>query len=89
MDGEDMVKLRLAHPFRPFTIVTTKGRRLEINKPYHIAVAPDRNQILCELPDGGFVTFKPTSIATVEMHDAIVNEQRSRGETGGSGTVAQ
>lgn len=38
--------LRLAHPFRPFYILLRDGRRLFVEKAYHVGVATDGSHMM-------------------------------------------
>ena len=70
MDGEQIAKLRLANPFRPFTLVTNDGRRLAVTKPYWLAITRDRTRIVYEAADGDQLFLKATGIASVELDGA-------------------
>ncbi|HEY2584170.1 MAG TPA: hypothetical protein VGI81_00225 [Tepidisphaeraceae bacterium] len=45
MTVEELRRLRLANPFRPFDLVIDDGRRLAVKKPYHMAISPVGNAI--------------------------------------------
>jgi hypothetical protein len=67
MSGEELVKLRLAYPFRAFTLVMRDGRRLPVNRAPAIAISPDRRGVVYAMADGGFDWFKVTEVSAVEM----------------------
>ena len=46
MDIEGIRKLRLAEPFQPFYVITKDGRRLFVDKPYHIGIASDGSHMM-------------------------------------------
>jgi hypothetical protein len=70
MNGEELVKLRLAHPFRPFTLVMSDGRRLPVRRGPAIAISPDRRGVVYAMADGGFDWFKAAEVSAVEMDPA-------------------
>lgn len=45
MTIEELRRLRLAHPFRPFDLVVEDGRRFVVKQPYHMAISPAGNAI--------------------------------------------
>ena len=69
MNGERIAQLRLANPFRPFTLVTDDGRRLSVGKPYLLAISRNRVNIVYESPDGDQLLLKVAAIASVEEDD--------------------
>jgi hypothetical protein len=46
MDVEQIRSLRLAWPFKPFYLVLKDGRRLLVDQPYHLAIAPDGSHMI-------------------------------------------
>jgi len=67
MNGEELVKLRLAHPFRPFTLVMADGRRLPVRRALAMAISLDRRGVVYAPDDGNFDWFKATEVSAVEM----------------------
>jgi hypothetical protein len=43
---ETIRKLRLAVPFKQFHVVLKDGRRLFVDQPYHVGVAPDGSHLM-------------------------------------------
>lgn len=39
-------QLRLAQPFRQFYVVLRDGRRLFVDEPYHVGIAPDGSHLM-------------------------------------------
>ncbi len=72
MSGEELVKLRLAYPFVPFTLVMADGRRLPVRRAPAMAISPDRRGIVYAPDDGTFDWFKATEVSAVEMDAAPV-----------------
>ena len=72
MSGEDIVSLRLAYPFRPFTLVLTDGRRLPVNRPTALAISPDRRGLVYAPVTGGFRFLKASDVSAAELHDVTV-----------------
>ncbi|HYE21410.1 MAG TPA: hypothetical protein VEA69_23385 [Tepidisphaeraceae bacterium] len=46
MNLEIIRKLRLANPFRPFYVLLADGRRLFVEKPYHVGVSVDLSHMM-------------------------------------------
>ena len=51
MDVEVIRKLRLADPFKQFYVILKDGRRLFVDKPYHLGIASDGSHLMI-LPNG-------------------------------------
>lgn len=45
MQLELLLSRRLAHPFKPFTLVLADGRRLPVDVPYRLGISPRGNEI--------------------------------------------
>jgi hypothetical protein len=59
MEAEQIRKLRLAHPFRPFILVMNDGRRFVIDQPFYVAISPLNNVILVATGGEKMEMFKP------------------------------
>jgi hypothetical protein len=59
MDIEKILALRLADPFRPFILILDNGRRLNIDKPYRLAVSPTKKFIVVPTTSETDVWFGP------------------------------
>jgi len=46
MNVEQIRTRRLAWPFKPFYVVLKDGRRLLVDQPYHLAIAPDGSHMI-------------------------------------------
>ena len=46
MNVETVRQLRLAEPFRKFYLILKDGRRLFVDKPYHLGIAPDGSHLM-------------------------------------------
>ena len=75
MDGETLVALKLAHPFRPFTMVLADGRRLPIARSSAFAVSPSRRGVVYPKPTGGFELFTVDDIVSADV-DVMTNSER-------------
>lgn len=73
MDGEEIVRLRLAHPFKQFSLVLSDGRKLLVDKPYHLAISFDRRLLLWSSLDGGF-----EKIDSRQVTDAVPVPSKTR-----------
>ena len=67
MNVEEIRRLRLAHPFRPFDLILNDGRRLPVDKPYFLAISPDRRAVMHASVDGGFEVIGPDRIRDVDF----------------------
>ena len=66
MDVQTILDARLAHPFRPFVLVMSDGKRLSIDRPVYLAVSPDRTLLLYAAKDGSFPRFSPEHVIAIE-----------------------
>ena len=78
MDGEQLVSLRLAHPFRPFTLVMADGQRLPVVRSSHVAISPDRQGIVYPKPSGGFDILRVADIVAAEVDASPATAGRSK-----------
>ena len=75
MTVEELRRLRLAQPFRPFDLLVKDGRRFVVKQPFHMAVSPAGNAIA--VADGESVELlKPEWV-----NEAIVHPVQSSGAT--------
>jgi hypothetical protein len=57
MDIEDLRKLRLADPFKPFRVVLLNGRELVVDRSFYLAFSPTNDLLLFSTLAGEFVKF--------------------------------
>jgi hypothetical protein len=74
MDMSRLRELRLASPFREFSILLRNGTRLHVDEAHHMAIAPDGSRL------GVFTAQKtrfiwPHEIQDVEVKSASGNTQ--------------
>jgi hypothetical protein len=77
MNAERIKELRLAWPFRPFELVMSDGKKLPVNKAYHLAISPDGRFLVYSAPKG--VQF----LATESVSEAVVLATESGNGGGG------
>ncbi len=76
MNGEDIVALRLAHPFQPFTLVMKDGRRLPVSRAYFLAISPDRRSLVYSLDDGGFDWLRTADVSAAVVDTVPATSDR-------------
>jgi len=80
MEAEEIRKLRLAYPFRPFILVTEDGRRFVLDKPPYVAISPLNNVILVAPEGGGMEMLKPQWVKeAIYIDERGTNSQESPG----------
>ena len=57
MTIEDLRKLRLADPFKPFRVVLVNGLELVVDKPFYLAFSPTNDLLLYSTLAGDFLKF--------------------------------
>ena len=67
MDAEEIRRLRLAHPFKPFNLLLTDGRKLPVEKPYSLGMSEDGLLIVHSSPEGRFEWFGPKRVEGVDF----------------------
>ena len=72
MTIEKVRSLRLAEPFKPFSIVTRGGESLPVEYPRWLAIAPNGRRLAYSPPTGG-LRFIPAD----EVVDAVLDEKLS------------
>lgn len=66
MDAARLKALKMAHPFRPFYVILDDGRRLLVELPHRIGVAPDGSRM--GISDGWTMTLlRPENIKDVDV----------------------
>ena len=65
MSVQRIKEFKLAMPFRPFTIFLKDGRKLTVQDPHHVAVAPDGSRVGITGNDG-VLFFWPDSVDRVD-----------------------
>jgi hypothetical protein len=66
MDVEKIRQMRLASPFRQFEILLRDGRRLFVDQPYHLGIAPDGSRLLFTA-SRDVVDFTADQVASLNM----------------------
>ena len=80
MEAEEIRKLRLAYPFRPFILVLNDGRRFTVDKPPYVAISPLNNVILVAPDEGGMEMLKPQWVKeAIYMDESGENSRPSPG----------
>ena len=69
MDIERLRELRLAHPFRPFYLVMSDGRKLPVDKSYYLAISPTKRFAVHSSVDGGYEIIRPDQVSDVDYED--------------------
>ncbi len=69
MEADRVRRLRLADPYKAFSLPTKAGEQLPVERPYWIAVAPNGSQVAYSPRTGG-VRF----IRLEDVTDAVVDE---------------
>lgn len=69
MEIERIRELRLAHPFVPFNLILGNGRKLPVDQPYYLAIAPDKSFISHSSVGGGFERLRPDWVVGVDYAD--------------------
>jgi hypothetical protein len=77
MDIEKIRELRLAHPFKPFNLILTDGRKLPVDKPYYLAFSPTKRALLHVSVGGGFETFPPSAVREVDFKNPEAVRKRN------------
>jgi hypothetical protein len=83
MDIERLRELRLAHPFRPFYLVMSDGRRLPVDEPYYLGISPTKRFAVHSSEGGGYEVVRPNQVSDVEFGD--VRRNTSSANNGGKG----
>ena len=83
MNIEKLRELRLAHPFKPFNLVLTNGRKLPVDKPYFLGISPTRAFIVHSSAGGGFERLPPEAVITVDFDDPVGERKRNRPSSNG------
>ena len=68
MTVDELRRLRLANPFRPFDLVIDDGRHLAIGKPYHLAISPVGNAIAVATGGENVELLKPEWVKEAIVH---------------------
>ena len=69
MDIEQIREFRRAHPFVPFNLILGDGRKLPVDQPYYLAIAPDKSFISHSSVGGGFESVRPDWVVGVDYVD--------------------
>jgi hypothetical protein len=69
MDVEQIRKLRLADPFRPFRLILGDGRNLPVERPSFLSISPKGGTVVHSSLRGGF-----EFVRVDQIRDAVVDE---------------
>jgi hypothetical protein len=69
MDAEQLRRLRLAYPFKPFTLHMEDGRQFLIDQPPYLAISPTGKIILVATGGENVEMFKPEWVKDAIMVD--------------------
>jgi hypothetical protein len=69
MEAEELRRLRLAYPFKAFTLVMEDGREFLIDKPPYLAISPTNKLILVATEGETVEMFKPQWVKAAIMVD--------------------
>lgn len=72
MDVQDIRKLRLADPFKPFRLILGDGRNLPVERPSFLSISPKGGTVVHSSLTGGF-----EYVRVDEIRDAVVDESLS------------
>jgi hypothetical protein len=71
MDIQKIRELRLADPFKPFYLVLEDGRKLPVDQPYYLGIAPGDAFLLHSSVGGGFETISPRRVRDVDFRNVV------------------
>jgi len=57
--------LRLAQPFRPFSLVMNDGRKRLVDRNIYLAISPNGRHMLWSSMDGGWERVRPEQVSEV------------------------
>ena len=75
---DEIKKLYLAVPFRPFEIVLTSGRQVRVNHPEFMALSPDEDTVVVYESGGHLTIDVPLVIAVKELKNGARPRKRKR-----------
>jgi hypothetical protein len=78
MDIERIRELRLAHPFVPFNLILSDGRKLPVDQPYYLAIAPDKTFMLHTSVGDGFERVRPDWVVGIDNVDPAGERWKNR-----------
>jgi hypothetical protein len=84
VDVQPILDARLAHPFRPFYLVMSDGKRLSIDRAVYLAISPDRKLLLYSAKDGSFPIFSPQHVSAIEFLEQAKSGQDISGSDKGA-----
>ena len=84
MDAEEIRRLRLADPFKPFNLVMNDGRKLPVDRPYYLGMSPDAQMLVHSSLDGGFETLGPEQVTSVDFKVIVRTQGRRNGHKKGA-----
>jgi hypothetical protein len=81
MNVEKIRELRRALPFKPFNLVLSDGRKLPVDQPNALAIAPDGKMLAFQTLDNWFEQVAPERVADVDfdVNTGEVHRQRLLG----------
>jgi len=69
MDIEQLRAMIRADVFRPFNLVIRGGRKLPVDKPYYLGIAPEATFLIHTSVGGGFELLSPNQIESIDFED--------------------
>ena len=78
MSGDQIRSLRTAHPFRPFVMIFSDGRRFPVTQPYFLAIDRSGKRASVATQGESMQFFDPAWVSAVEWIDS---GKPSKGET--------
>lgn len=78
MKVDDIRSLRRASPFRPFYLVLADGRKLPVDRPMHLAIAPAGEMLVHATLDGWFEKVSSASVSAVDFNIDVEEVQNLR-----------
>lgn len=78
MDVEVIRTLRRAEPFKPFHLVLRDGRKLPVDLPNTLAIAPDGKLLVFQTLDSWFEPLSPGAVVDVDFDVNTLAVSRER-----------
>ncbi|QOV89447.1 hypothetical protein [Humisphaera borealis] len=78
MDIEEIRRYRRAEPFRAFNLVLADGRKLPVDRPNALAIAPDGKLLAFQTLDSWFERIRPEAVAAIDLNVNTLEVNRNR-----------
>jgi hypothetical protein len=78
MDVEEIRKHRRADPFKAFNLVLKDGRKLPVDRPNALAIAPDGKLLAFQTFDSWFERIVPEVVVAIDFDVNTLEVNRSR-----------